>query len=486
MDYGKLELITQSTNPFAEDAIYYRLGAEFRYCGWKDMPHMLLDMRTTHLSSIQGIRKEILGMANGRINFNLEFIPNEIRAKAKEMEKDGIIEKCKYEENAGEYKEYPARRVRIVKWAITGRCNLKCKHCFLSAPDAKFGELPLEQCKRIIGEMAECGVTHVELTGGEPLSRPDFFEIVDELSRKKICLTDIATNGMLLNERVVGEFEARGMKPHVFMSFDGVGWHDWLRGMEGLEAQLMKRFELLAKHGFATGSAMTVHKLNVGVLRETINRLADVGCKMAIINKMTNFGEWQKYGQDFNITHKELFDAYVEYLPHFFEDGMPINVALNRILMLRKGKYEYEMQAYRRCTDINEAKVCPSTWSELFITADGKLAPCISIAGIDAQAKNFADIIEMGFYEALHHSKHTECTGATVAEFFEHNPDCKTCEYRMSCLGGCRAQALEFNDRDYLTPDIMRCDFFKENYTEKIIKRLADTVPEAKCINLSE
>lgn len=70
----------------------------------------------------------------------------------------------------------------------------------------------------------------VSLTGGEALTRRDFFEIVDALLEHGIVITLIYSNGALVNENVLKEFENRKIWPGFNISFDGVeGWHDWLR-----------------------------------------------------------------------------------------------------------------------------------------------------------------------------------------------------------------------------------------------------------------
>ena len=334
--------------------------------------------------------------------------------------------------------------------------------------------------------MAEVGVQKVQLTGGEPLVRQDLFELIDEILSQGIQVSAIATNGALVNDSLLDELEIRGLKPKFYMSFDGVGWHDWLRGIDGAEKMLMGKFELLAKRGYDTGSAFTMHKGNAPVLRQTINRLADVGVKHAIINRMLDFGEWHKYGRDFRISHKEVFKTYLDYLPHFFEDGMPIKVSLNRMITLSAKRYDYEISAIRSDPDCGQKRICPAVFRTLFITADGKLAPCISIAGREGQQKNFADLSRMSLRDALENSAYAACAYQTVSDYFARNPECAACEYRLYCQGGCRSQALEFDENDYMGIDRHRCEFFRGQYTERILQRLKETVPEAHCTNIPE
>ena len=484
MNIKALELATRAMHPEAADALYYRIAPNRTYGGWSDLAAAIVDRRSLTYVRLEGLRKAAADLANGRVNFNLPIVPEQIRAAAGKLEQQGCLERCAYGAPAEGFRQYDNHLILSANWAVTGRCNFKCKHCFLSAPGARFGELSTEDCKRIIREMAEIGLQAVSMTGGEALIRSDFMELVDELVKNGIHLKSISSNGALVNDRLLDQLEDRGLKPTFFMSFDGVGWHDWLRGMEGAEKMLMGKFELLAKRGFKTGSAFTMHRLNKGVLRESINRLASVGAQSAIINRMLNFGEWRQYGQDFNITHREVFETYLEYLPHFFEDGMPIDVFLNRMISLHKGSYDYQFSAVKNAPACGEECVCRAMYRTLFINGDGKVAPCISIAGIDGQQKNFADLGQMSLKQAVTDSEFSRCAYRTVEDYEAHNPECAACAYRSYCRGGCRAQALEFDENDFLAMDRHRCEFFFGRYVEQVLARLAETVPQARCTNL--
>ena len=99
----------------------------------------------------------------------------------------------------------------------------------MDAPDAALGELSTRQAFNLIDQMKECGVLCVDITGGEPLVRKDFLQLVDRILSHKMVIRQIYTNGWMLNERMLEEFERREFKPEINISFDGVGWHDWMR-----------------------------------------------------------------------------------------------------------------------------------------------------------------------------------------------------------------------------------------------------------------
>ena len=100
----------------------------------------------------------------------------------KEMTKHGIMEQSEGPmqplSSFQRYHVYPSRRIKSVHWSITGKCNFNCRHCLVSAPNAHHPQLPLSDCLHIVEEIAKCGVNRVDVTGGEPLVRRDFEEIV--------------------------------------------------------------------------------------------------------------------------------------------------------------------------------------------------------------------------------------------------------------------------------------------------------------------
>ena len=55
-----------------------------------------------------------------------------------------------------------------------------------------------------------------------------------------------------------------------------------------------------------------------------------------------------------------------------------------------------------------------------------------------------------------------------VSDFMEHNTDCRECEYRTMCCGGCRAVALNTTPDDYLGKDMVACEFFRGGWKKRV------------------
>ncbi len=92
------------------------------------------------------------------------------------------------------------RKINYLRVSVTKRCNLNCSYCG-ACNEKDNDELTAQQTEKIVRAFADCGITKVRLTGGEPLVRKDICDIAERISRidgiKKLALT---TNGIRLKE----------------------------------------------------------------------------------------------------------------------------------------------------------------------------------------------------------------------------------------------------------------------------------------------
>lgn len=191
-----------------------------------------------------------------------------------------------------EYIKYENRFIRSVHWSMTGHCNYRCKHCYMSAPHAALPEPDTEEAIRIIDEIASCGIYRISLTGGEALTRKDFLFLVDQILDRGIRIYMIMSNGALVTKELLRKLEEKGCKPEFNMSYDGPeGWHDWLRGVEGAEKAVERAFLLCKEHGFPTGSELCLHRGNAHLLRESVKKLGKWGCSSLKVVRLAPSGE---------------------------------------------------------------------------------------------------------------------------------------------------------------------------------------------------
>lgn len=149
----------------------------------------------------------------------------------------------------------------VVVWNSTRTCNLKCRHCYSESDSKKYHELNTEEAKRFIDDLAEFNVPVLLFSGGEPLVRPDFFELA-EYAKQKGIRTTISTNGTLITPKVAERLKNIGVG-YVGISLDGIGEvNDRFRGKQGaFEAALAGIRNCLAV-GQRVGLRFTINRHN--------------------------------------------------------------------------------------------------------------------------------------------------------------------------------------------------------------------------------
>jgi len=167
-------------------------------------------------------------------------------------------------ERAGEIVPKRASERRpIVVWNITRACNLKCVHCYNDSGAGKpSNEVSTDKAKEVINDLARFGVPSVLFSGGEPLMRPDLFELI-EYAVGKGLRTVISTNGTLITEEKAAIIKKRGVS-YVGISLDGIGpINDKFRGFEGAFDKAVKGIRNCRKAGVRIGLRLTLTQRNV-------------------------------------------------------------------------------------------------------------------------------------------------------------------------------------------------------------------------------
>jgi Fe-coproporphyrin III synthase len=115
-----------------------------------------------------------------------------------------------------------SERRPIVVWNITRTCNLKCVHCYNdSGINKPCNELSTNEAKGVLDDLAQFGVPSVLFSGGEPLMRPDLFELIEYAGQRGVR-TVISTNGTLVTADLAERIKKMGVS-YVGISLDGIG-----------------------------------------------------------------------------------------------------------------------------------------------------------------------------------------------------------------------------------------------------------------------
>jgi radical SAM protein len=158
----------------------------------------------------------------------------------------------------------------IVAWESTVACNLSCVHCRASAqttpePD----ELSTQEVFGLIDQLAEFGRPIFVISGGEPLMRPDIYDIAAYGTQRGLRMA-VSPNGTLLTQDAVDNLMAAGVK-RISVSIDGstAARHDAVRGVPGAFEKAMDGLALCREAGLG-------FQLNTTVMRQTRDDLSAV------------------------------------------------------------------------------------------------------------------------------------------------------------------------------------------------------------------
>ena len=463
---------------------YVRIKPQYQLRGWQSLPYALVDSKTRRTGFMRESVFRTAQFCNGRFTPESPVFLGERQKHLEELDRAGFLE---YLPEPGsldpsqEYHFYDNRYLQRVHWSMTGHCNYRCRHCYMSAPHAVLPHPTTEQCLAIVDQIADCGVPNLSLTGGEPLIRRDFMQIVDHILERGMHIEVIMTNGALVSEELLCALEERGCKPELNMSYDGTqGWHDWLRGVGGADDAVTRALRLCREHGFPTGSELVLHKGNQHLMRESVQKLGELGVRSLKVNRLSCVGEGTAL-RDYELSLKDEFETYLEYIPQYIEDGMPVPaLTLSGLFMSLRGRLFVSAERHPEDGDFGTAPICASARGTMYLGPDGRILPCIPMSETDASQEHFPLLGSMTLREALSDSNYMSFISATLDQYLEHNPRCASCAYKNRCAGGCRGKAaLATDGTDLLARDPETCELFRGGYYDRVKELIEQLQPRA-------
>ena len=158
--------------------------------------------------------------------------------------------------------QFSSERSPVVVWNITSQCNLKCRHCYIEATEsAKDNEMTTQEGKDFIDNLAEMKVPVLMFSGGEPLVRPDLFELAAYAVEKGLRIV-LSTNGTLIDDFTAKLIKEAGFQ-YVGVSIDGrEEIHDEFRGEKGAFKAAIAGIRAAKAAGNRTGVRFTLNSIN--------------------------------------------------------------------------------------------------------------------------------------------------------------------------------------------------------------------------------
>jgi len=355
---------------------------------------------------------------------------------------------------------------RLIFWETTAGCNLNCIHCrrITLADQLMPQDLRTDEAFQLIDEIAAFAHPIFVLSGGEPLFRPDIFDIARHATDAGLIVA-LATNGTLIDADVARKIRESGVQ-RVSISFDGADapTHDIFRG-QGAFDRAIAGAGYLAEAGVPFQINTTVAKHNVHQMPETLQLaqktgaqalhlflLVPVGCGVEIAD------DQQISAQQYEETLNWMYDAEMEQdielkatcAPHYFRIVRQRQAEERRQGIIRERPQSMHRQATKGHAGHNghgaaghahshgngrhamnaATKGCLAGTGVCFVSHRGEVFPCgyLPVEAGNVRNQPFREIWEQS---------------PLFAELRDPNlleGKCGLCEFKNVC-GGCRARA---------------------------------------------
>jgi radical SAM protein with 4Fe4S-binding SPASM domain len=321
-----------------------------------------------------------------------------------------------------------------VIWNITNRCNLLCDHCYMAAdghtlPD----QLSDEETMDIIRQFGEAGTPLMFLSGGEPMMRPNFWEMLAEAKRRDIRVI-VSSNATFIDRDAAKRLRDLGVGAIATSLYGPAEYHDSLVRVPGTRDKVVGAIRILREEGVPVAVKSAVSKGTWPYVYDIIQEAKDLDCALIYLCDLITSGRSEE-GEDDRITAaqwRELADFIIDDVVAAHESGekgleydigaMPSFVPYVAERLAERG-YDISKSMDR----LKMVTACPVGKGHMNINSEGGIMPCQFAQ--DWTIGNVRDLPVQVAVEALHQLRQHDIGGK-----------CGECGYLSICYG-CRTKS---------------------------------------------
>jgi radical SAM protein len=336
-----------------------------------------------------------------------------------------------------------------VAWEITRACALACLHCRAEAqPRRDPRELTTDEARRVVEQLREVGDPILIVTGGDPLMRPDVFDLISYAVHLglRTSLTPSAT--ALVTPRNLARAREAGVR-RLAISLDGpdAALHDRSRGFSGSFRRTMRILDLVRAAGLALQINTTVTRHNLPALDRMPELVAASGAVQWSVFFLVPTGRGRLedmvspreheyvYNWLYDVSRSAPFDVKTTAAPAYRRVAVQRACESGDTAPLSGAGYRYQDGLQRPSVSINDGK------GFAFISHTGDVCPSgfLPLAAGNVRERPFADIYRNS-------PLFRELRDPSLLK-----GKCGACDFRSIC-GGSRARAYGVSG-DYLETD---------------------------------
>jgi putative heme d1 biosynthesis radical SAM protein NirJ2 len=313
----------------------------------------------------------------------------------------------------------------------TNACNLKCAHCYQDAGETQDKELKTDEAMTMIDQIAKAGFKIMIFSGGEPLMRPDIFDLVAHAASRGLRPV-FGTNGILITEEVARRLKECGTMA-MGISLDSLdpAQHDRFRGVPNAYAQTLQGIENCKKVGLPFQLHTTVVDWNKHEICDVTDFAVEVGAIAHYIFFLIPVGRGV-FIQDTSLAVQE-------------------NETLLKAIMAKQAEVSIDVKPtcapqFMRVSrelgvDTRFTRGCLAGLTYCVIGSEGIVRPCAYMV------EEAGDVRQTPFDEIWRDSEVFKTLRTQ-----DYGGACGSCEFNDTC-GGCRARGAYYHDGDILAED---------------------------------
>ena len=456
--------------------MYYRLTEDIALRKWRYVERAFYFKYVDHALGISKEDFELLLLCDGQHDL-------ELNERIKYFLELNYIEECQKGEEPCEWsklKEYDNLYIPRMNLMITGKCNLNCLHCFNAKDNAPLNsELSYEEILNILDQAKDVGIFAFTITGGEPLVHKHFLDIVRAIYERDMFIFELNTNGILITQAMLDEFKSIGCDPLIKISFDGVGYHNWMRQNPKAEDRTIEAIKLCVKNGFKVKAQTQVHRKNYECMMETAELLNSIGVSEMRIIRTTEAPRWEANSPQTSLSIPEYYEKMLEFSKAYIKSNMQMTIDIWQLIRIYPAAKSYDLVPISCCPkDFNiRIPMCKGNRGMVAVSSSADVVPCLQMSGYfmeyDMPRENLR---KTPLKEVVSSSEYTRLATATLFNLILNNDKCSNCKYFKVCTGGCPALGLltSGDSHNYFHEDLTKCYFFENGWYEKIIEALSE------------
>lgn len=315
----------------------------------------------------------------------------------------------------------------FVDWEITSRCNMNCIHCNVKGYD-KPEELTTEQMMSIIDMLYEAKVFEVSVGGGEPLLRPDVYDLLEYLAYKDL-FPGLLSNGLLLDDIAIEKLERIGLKK-IQVSIDGASaeTYESIRGIRGSFKKVVERIKTIAQSSIPLQVNTVAMKYNINEIPNILDLSLKIGA--------TDFRVVTLIPITKELKSLQISDEQLAHLVYFLKKKREeLKGEISIVLPTLKSLFEKETTTLLSEIGDENSLMCEAGTVLATITSCGDLIPCTYFRSPEFIGGNLTKSSLREIWITSHAFEKFRNLGKLPSE-------CTSCKMKCLCRGGCRAMAF--------------------------------------------